>query len=154
MAANDRTVLIENARIIFRNFAGQEQKFNKAGDRHFSVILPEDIALQMRADGWNVKFLEPREEGEDVTWYITVAVSYKVRPPRIVLLTSRGRQNLDEAGLDVLDWASIKTADMILNPFDWEVNGKTGIKAYLQSLFVTIEEDALELKYAVNETES
>jgi len=151
MAQNDRKVQIEDARIIFRNFAGKEDKFNKAGDRNFSVVLPEDVALQMKADGWNVKFLEPREEGDGVTWYISVAVSYKLRPPRVVLITSRGRQNLDENGLEVLDWASIKSADMILNPFDWEVNGKGGVKAYLQSLFVIIEEDALELKYAVND---
>lgn len=58
---------------------------------------------------------------------------------------------MDEESIDVLDWADIKTADLIARGYDWAVNDKTGTKAYLQSLFVTIEEDALEQKYAINE---
>jgi hypothetical protein len=34
-----------------------------------------------------------------------------------------------------------------VRPYAWDVNGKTGVKAYLKTLFVTIDEDALELKY-------
>jgi hypothetical protein len=41
---------------------------------------------------------------------------------------------------------------MILRPFTWSVSGKGGIKAYLQSMFVTITEDALERKYGDLET--
>jgi len=50
-----------------------------------------------------------------------------------------------------LDWADIKTADLIARGYDWNVGGKSGTKAYLQSLFVTIEEDALERKYSIHE---
>jgi hypothetical protein len=48
----------------------------------------------------------------------------------------------------MLDWADITNVDMIIRPFSWEVQGKTGIKAYLKSIFVTIQEDALEIKYS------
>jgi hypothetical protein len=64
------------------------------------------------------------------------------------MITSRGRTSLGEEEINLLDWAEIKTADVIFRPYNWEVSGKTGVKAYLVSLFVTIKEDELELKYA------
>ena len=146
----DNTVLIEGARILFRNFAGKEGQYNREGDRGFSVLLDDDVAKMMEADGWNVKYLKPRtdEEEENPQAYIQVTVGYRGRPPRIVMITSRGRTDLDESMVELLDWADIENADLILNPYSWDVNGKTGIKAYVKSLFVTIREDALERKYA------
>ncbi len=146
-----RTFMVEGAPIIFRNFAGKESQYNRPGDRNFAVILEQDIAAQLAADGWNVRTLEAREEGDEDTPYIPVAVNFKNRPPRIVLLTSTTRTQLDESSVEVLDWADIETADLIARAYNWEVNGKTGTKAYLQSLFVTITEDALEQKYRINE---
>ncbi len=69
------------------------------------------------------------------------------------MITSTARTNLSEDSVGVLDWAEIKVADLIVNASYWTVNGKSGVKAYLKSLFVTIEEDALERKYAVDLTE-
>lgn len=146
-----KTFIIEDARIIFRNFAGKEGQYNREGDRVFSVILTEELAVQMLEDGWNVRYLEPREEGETPTPHVTVAVNFKNRPPRVVLLTATTRTQLDENSVDVLDWADIKTADLIARGYDWVVGDKSGTKAYLQSLFVTIEEDALERKYKFHE---
>lgn len=151
MPDDAKTFLVEDAQIIFRNFAGKEGQYNREGDRNFAVILPEDVAKRMLKDGWNVRYLEAREEGDLPTPYISVAVNFANRPPRVVLITSTTRTQLDEASVEVLDWADIKIADLIARGYDWNVNGKTGTKAYLQSLFVTIEEDALERKYAINE---
>lgn len=148
MAANDRTVVMENVRLIFRNFAGKEGQYNREGDRNFAVLLPEGVAEQMEKDGWNVKWLKAREEGDADQAYLSVSVNFRGRPPRIVMITSRGRNPLGEDEVATLDYADIKSADLILNPYDWAVGGKSGTKAYLQSLFVTIEEDPLELKYA------
>lgn len=152
MAQNEaKTFMIEDGQIIFRNFEGKEGQYNRKGDRNFAVILPHDTAKVMEKDGWNVRYLPPREEGDDETPYITVAVNFKNRPPRIVMLTSRARTNLDENTCEVLDWANIEKADLICRAYEWVVGDKSGVKAYLQSLFVTIEEDALERKYAINE---
>jgi hypothetical protein len=145
------TFQVDDAQIIFRNFSGKEDKYNREGDRNFSVILDEEAAQRMLADGWNVKYLAAREEGDDDTPYIQVAVGYKNRPPRIVLISSAGRTNLDEDNVETLDWVSIRKADLIARAYQWEVNGKGGIKAYLQTMFVTIEEDELERRYAVKE---
>ena len=151
MAVERKTFMVEDAQIIFRNFAGKESQFNREGDRNFAVILDDVAARKMLEDGWNVRYLEAREEGEEPAPYISVAVNFKNRPPRVVLLTSTSRTQLNEDSVEVLDWADIQTADLIANGYDWIVGDKSGTKAYLQSLFVTIEEDALELKYRINE---
>lgn len=148
MADQAKTFVVEDARIIFRNFAGKEGQYNREGDRNFAVILPPDIAERMANDGWNVRYLPGREEGEEDTPYISVAVNFKNRPPNVVMITSSGRTQLHEDSVEVLDWADIRTADLIARGYEWMVNGKGGIKAYLKSLFVTIEEDVLERKYA------
>lgn len=150
MSDKPATFMVEDAKIIFRNFAGREDQYNREGDRNFAVVLPEDVAEQMLKDGWNVKYLEAREEGDEATPYISVAVNFKNRPPRVVMLTSRARTNIHEDTIEVLDWAEIAKADLIATAYTWTVNNKSGVKAYLKSLFVTIEEDELERKYAVD----
>lgn len=144
----DNSVVLENVRIVFRNFTGKEGKYNREGDRNFGVLLDDDVATAMAKDGWNVKWLKAREEDDDEQAYLSVSVSYKGRPPRVFMITSRGRTPLSEDEVEVLDWVDIRTVDLIVRPYEWAVNGKTGIKAYLKSIFVTINEDALELKYA------
>lgn len=153
MADDAKTFMIEDAHIIFRNFSGREGQYNREGDRNFAVILDPVIASQMLKDGWNVKYLAAREDGEEDTPYIQIAVNFKNRPPRVVMITSTTRTPLNEDSVEVLDWADIKVADLIARGYDWEVNGKSGTKAYLQSLFVTIEEDELERKYSINQPE-
>ncbi len=147
MSDEAKTFMIEDARLIFRNFTGKEGQYNREGDRNFAVVLPPDVAEEMMKDGWNVRLLAAREEGDEDTPYIQVAVNFSNRPPRVVMITSNSRTNLDEGSVEVLDWADVRVADLIARGYEWNVNGKTGVKAYLQSLFVTIEEDALERKY-------
>lgn len=146
----DGTLILEDAQVVFRNFAGVEGMYNREGDRNFCVILQEDIAADMIADGWNVKRLKDRETGEKGAGdpYIQVSVGFKGRPPRMVMITSRGRIDLGEEECVLLDWADTQTVDVIIRPYHWNVNGRTGVKAYLKSIFVVINEDFLELKYA------
>jgi hypothetical protein len=148
-AKQDNTVLMEGVRIIFRNFAGKEGQYNREGDRNFAVLLDDQVATAMAEDNWNIKWLKPRseEEGDTPQAYLPISVNFKGRPPRIVLITSRGRTNIDESQVETLDWVDIINVDLIVRPYEWTVNGKSGVKAYLQSIYVTIEEDPLEMKY-------
>jgi hypothetical protein len=112
----------------------------------------------MAADGWNVKWLKPREdeveEAEADQPYLPVSLRYDVFPPHVVLVTSRNRTVLDESQVEMLDYSDIVNVDLIVRPHNWNVNGKTGIKAYVKTMFVTIEEDALVRKYAELEGDS
>ena len=148
--APDNTVIMEGVRIIFRNFSGKEGQYNREGDRNFAVLLDEKTADIMGTDGWNVKMLKARddEEGSSPQAYLPVAVNFRGRPPRIVMITSRNRTNLKESQVETLDWVDIINVDLIVRPYEWTVNGKSGIKAYLQSMYIRIEEDPLEAKYS------
>jgi len=107
---NVPNIIIENARIIFRNFRGEESKYNRAGNRNFCVIIEDsEQAEKLSNDGWNVRLLAPRDDAE------------------------------------------IRNVDLTIRPYSWEVNGKTGIKAYLKTMYVTIEEDEFAEKYAEEE---
>jgi hypothetical protein len=142
-------VVMEGKRIVFRNFAGKEGQYNAEGKRNFNVLLDAEEAELMKADGWNIKYLEPREEGDIRQARLEVSVKFgKGRPPRIILITSKGKTPLGEGEVQLLDWADIINTDLIIRAYEWEVNSKTGVKAYMNAGYFTIREDALELKYA------
>lgn len=145
--------MFENCKIIFKNFKGEQSQYNRAGDRNFCVVIEDlEVAKRMASDGWNIKYLPPLEDGEKETAYLPVAVSFRNVPPTIVMLSSKGRTHLDEKTVDILDYAEIETVDLIVNPYNWSVNGKSGVKAYVKTMYVTIREDALARKYAEFDT--
>lgn len=141
---------IENAQIKYRNFAGAAGQYNAAGNRNFSLFLDPEQADELTAQGWNIKCLLPKEEGDLPQCHMKVDVGFKEgsRPPRIVLITSSGKRYLDAETVQILDYADIEHIDMILNPYVWEINGKSGVKAFLKAMYVTIREDQFEKKYA------
>lgn len=133
---------IDDARIIYRNFSGEGSKFNREGDRNFSVIIDDPaIADELISQGWNVKIKEPREEGEDPFITLPVKVKFNERGPRVYLITGNKRNELDEESISILDNVDIVSIDMDIRPYDWEVNGKSGRTAYLHSMRVVQEVD-------------
>ena len=139
---------MEGVRIVFRNFAGEKKQFNDEGKRNFSIVLTPQQAEEMEREGWNVKRKPPREEGDEEFCHLKVKVSYAGRPPRIVMISSKGRTNLDEETAELMDIAELKNVDLIIRAYDWEVNDKRGRTAYLKTIYATIWEDELDLKYA------
>jgi hypothetical protein len=149
--------IVEDAKIIFPNFSGRPTTYNvNGGVRTFNVVLDLETAQKMKNDGWNVKLPDPPTTDDDDEIvkdpHIQVRLRFDKRPPHIVMITSKGRTTLTEDTVDVLDSVDFETVDLIANASYWEVNGKYGFKAYLKSMFVTIEEDYLERKYAIKDS--
>lgn len=147
-----KNISIGNARIGFRNFSGKEGKFNPEGNRNFCVFLEYDLAKTLERDGWNVRWLKPRDEGEREQGYLQVKVSYENIPPKIIVISSKGKTLLDAESVGILDWAEIANVDLIIRPYNWVIqqgtkNEKSGVKAYIKSMYVTIVEDEFEKKY-------
>ena len=139
---------IKNAKIAFRNFEGKEGKFNPAGRRNFCVILEDqELVAQLVNDGWNIKYLKPRDDEDPEQPYITVSVKFEPIKPNIYMVTSKNKVELFEDTVGQLDYAEITNVDLSIRPYQWEVNGKTGIKAYLKTMYVTIEEDPFAASY-------
>ena len=143
---------IDHCRIIFRNFSGEGTKYNREGDRNFSVIIPdEETANVLMNEGWNVRIKPAREEGEAPRMHLPVKVKFNERGPKVYLVSGNKKHRLDEESIALLDTVDILDVELDIRPYDWEVQGKTGRTAYLQAICVTQDVDRFDRRFAEEE---
>ena len=145
---------IDDAKIIFRNFEGRGDKYNREGDRNFSLLIEDpDTANALAENGWNVKIKPGRDEDEGPFMRLPVKVKFTDYGPNVYLVTGDRRNELDEESIGCLDNIDIESVDLDIRPYDWDVNGRTGRTAYLQSMQVVQRIDRFAARYAAkNET--
>ena len=145
---------IDDAKIIFRNFEGRGDKYNREGDRNFSLLIEDPDTADARAEnGWNVKIKPGRDEDEGPFMRLPVKVKFTDYGPNVYLITGDRRNELDEESIGCLDNIDIESVDLDIRPYDWDVNGRTGRTAYLQSMQVVQRIDRFAARYAAkNET--
>ena len=142
---------IDDARIIFKNFEGRGDKFNREGDRNFSLLIEDpDTADAMIKEGWNVRIKPARDEDEPPFMRLPIKVKFSDYGPNVYLITGDRRNELDEESIGCLDNIDIESVDMDIRPYDWEVNGRTGRTAYLQSMEVVQRIDRFAARYSEN----
>lgn len=145
---------IEDARIIYRNFAGEGSKFNREGDRNFAVIIPDEETKEILVEnGWTVKIKPPRDEYEEPFMFLPVKIKFNSRGPAAYVVSGDSVTRLSEDTIHMLDEIDIASVDMDIRPYDWEVNGKTGRSAYLQAINVIQNIDRFGARYASEEKE-
>ena len=140
---------VPNARLRFRNFRGQARQYNEEGDRNFNLVLDEEQKAVFEEEGFKVRTRPPRDEYSDPEYLLQISVSYKNRPPKVVMITSGNKTELDEETVGELDYAEIENVDVSVRPYHWSMSsGRSGVKGYLNSLYVTLVEDDFDGKYA------
>lgn len=140
---------IDDARIIFKNFEGRGDKFNREGDRNFYLLIEDpNTADALIAEGWNVKIKPGRDEDEGDFMRLPVKIKFTDYGPKVYLVSGGRRVELDEESISCLDNIDIESVDMDLRPYDWDVNGRTGRTAYLQSMQVVQRIDRFAARYA------
>jgi hypothetical protein len=144
---------IDDARIIWKNFTGRADRFNREGDRNFHLIIPDqEICDAMLADtnqygdGWNVKIKPAREEGDLPFMHMPVKVKFNGRGPNVYLVpcskeeylerlkegNAPNKVLLDEKTIKCLDDIDILSMDMDIRPYDDRMsNGNSFRTAYL-----------------------
>ena len=148
---------IDDARIIYRNFAGAASKFNREGDRNFSIVIPDqEMADALVNEGWNVKIKAPREDGDVPFMTLPVKVKFNDRGPNVYLQTGNRMNRLDEDSIACLDQIDIVSVDLDVRPYDWVLyegtkDEKRGRSAYLQSIKVVQDVDRFASRCAEEE---
>lgn len=139
---------IDDARIIFKNFEGRGDKFNREGDRNFSLrIYDMEDADALKDRGWNVRIKDGRDEDDGPFMRLPVKVKFNNRGPRVYLISGANRVPLNENTIGCLDEIDIERIDMDIHPYDWEVNGRTGRTAYLEAMEVVQQIDRFAARY-------
>lgn len=149
------TIMIDDARIVYRNFSGGPTRFNpKGGDRGFSVVIPdEEVYEALKAEGWNVKRREPRDPDDTPFMHLPVKVKfhegeYERLNPIIYLVTNGKRNTLKEDTVFILDSIEIEHIDLDITPSNWTVQGNSGTAGYLKKMAVVQQIDRFEERYA------
>lgn len=149
---------IDDARIVHRNFAGAPSKFNREGDRNFSVVIPdEETADKLMNDvneygvGWNVKIKPPRDEDDTPFIYLPVKIKFNNNGPAVYLRTNGKMVPLNEDTIACLDDVDILSVNLDIRPYDDEFNGRAFRSAYLHSICVIQNVDRHMARYAAEE---
>lgn len=145
---------IDDARIIFRNFRGEASKYNNAGDRNFSLVIPDQELADILTNntnsygvGWNIKVKDSLDPEDTPRMHMKVKVKFSRKGPNIYLVTGGHRKLLTEDNVGYLDDINIASVRMDIRPYDDIVNGKPFRAAYLASMEVTQDLDRFAAEY-------
>ena len=148
----DNVVRLMDTRFIFAtNFSGDPSRDKFGSDaRKCNVVIPDqELALSLRAEGYNVKETKPRP-GEELgfvpTYYVIAYLSYHDDPgeewrnPKVYLVSGDTKpQLLNSHNVGAIDKAYVKRVRTDLNK---AVNKKTGRKSfYVRMMYVELDVD-------------
>lgn len=130
-------LVVRNAWMLYKNFAGDPAKNYKPGDhsRRFSLLLDEPVAKDLMNQGWNVKKKDARNEDEEPYYITEVTVNMECKyPPKIMLYTELNGEYNEPVEIDIADFIKIDNGEIRIKVAEVVVSlAKTGGR-YLQEL--------------------
>lgn len=139
----DGNIRVENAIIIYTNFAGNPTNLNpQGGKRTFGLCLNQEWADRLK-DNWNVKVIEL--ENGDRLYHTEIVVNDQSQyPPKLYTLTEfMGKKTMTELKPELyrkLDTDMIVSLDLEIHPY---VHGRGGnpnaTKGYLKNLWAQLQ---------------
>ena len=150
---------IDDARIMFRNFTGVGDVYNREGDRNFTLVIPNsEMAEQLindkgkYGDGYNVRIKAPRDEGDNPFISLKVKVKFSEYGPNIFLVSGHSTRRITEDTVRMLDAINIQSVNLDIRGYDWmRPNGEHGRTAYLNAMKVYQNTDRFSAELAEQE---
>lgn len=148
-------ITIDKTRFIFKtNFAGDPTKERyRSTTRYGNIVIDEDLAMDLRRDGFNVRETSPRDtDGPDFKpeYFIKAVAKYDgPYPPKIYLVSGDSDPVLlDKESLVDIDRARIAKVRVVLSPWMNEETRKGSF--YIRTMYVEqdIESDPFARDYA------
>ncbi len=133
----------EKTKFIFdTNFSGENDQRFHSKTRKGNIILTEDQAQEMSAEGFNVKVTKPgkklieegREDEFEPTYYVPIICNFESQYPPKVWLCGEGMnaEMLDAESIGILDKMWIESVDVCCS----EYSGQNGKSLYVKSMEV------------------
>lgn len=140
-----------------RNFGGEEKKdpytgrtVNSPGYRNFLLYISEEIAEELKDLGCEVKYTKVQGPNDVPVPYISVSVSYYLKPVEANLISNNVVTPLDENHIDKINNVDIKNMCLQIE-FGREkthMNGTKYIPVFAQKIWVEISPNYISEKYA------
>ena len=160
---NIPNIVLEDAKFFGRpNFKGEMDRFND-NRRKFTVLIPNDVADQLRAIGYNVKTDIPNpeqvEKGMETVSHLKVYMNFTPdeehpedisleRGPKIRIIQNEDQELLTSLTVGLLDRARIDVMDMEVRGWEFNKSEKPGeYSARLVELVATLRPSIMDAKY-------
>lgn len=150
---------IENTRFFGRpNFAGEMDRF-KSNKRQCTVIVPNEVADQLRSLGWNVKTTEPQTEDQEPISHLKVVSDFRFdqnhpgdvdyeKGPDVWVFQGETREKLTSKTVGMLDRSRLESFDLEVRGWEYDPDDNPGaLSARLVQAVATIRPSILAAKY-------
>lgn len=175
LQASNHQIILEDVEFAFKpNFGGREERYNRAGDRYFNVVVsPEDAQILAEQYGVNIKVWEPKARDDEMAkkmaenpdmyepfHYFRVRVYTKFSIPSIALifdneegpgdidvpLGAQERTFLTEDQFQMIDEMEMSCVDMTIRRREPSDEG-TYARLDLKNAYIHVAPNPLERKY-------